>query len=605
MRKALLSKIIGIAAVVIMTVVLPVIGAESPKSRIDYWQKTYGELKPENDPRVARAQEIFSRVLNAAGKGKVKPRLLIIKDDALRAEAIRDGSIIISKGALDVCYRDSKWGDDRLAFILGHEIAHQLNGDFGDVRFFEALKLSKKSDFENKERLEEIRNLKGFTDKGKEKPDQRKKKELDADDEGIIYASMAGFNTNAIVNEDDKVNFFEYWLESAGNPKDEEHPSPEIRLVELKTRLSEVLNEVKLFDLGVLFYQTGEYQKAALAFEEFLQFFPSREVYHNLASSHHQLALTHYQAWKGEKDAMLFKLSMAIDPSTLAMSITLKGGTGTGPEELFKANIEKAIEFYGKAISQDPSYYLSYNNLGCALILKDEPHKAVGTFKDALKIKPDFAEALNNIGVAFYYAENPAKAKENLTKARETDPSYDAPLFNLARIAQKEKNAADAKKYGEAYLRLDPDSPWADSVRTALSMERPKVTSPASAHKEKENILGLETGAENKEIPASWGKSTATSTISIEEEPFKTALYPNGIMIVSQKDEIIMIVNPERFQGKSGRGISIGSPAKDVLSSYGTPSKMLNITQGVTWAYQADKIAFRMRDNKVVSWVLF
>jgi tetratricopeptide (TPR) repeat protein len=534
----------------------------------------------------------------------VVPRLLVVNNNSLIASAIPDGGIIISKKVLDICYMNPERGDDRLAFVLAHEIAHQLKDDFWHMKFFQAIELSKEKSPEQKKALEEVKSIAGSTE-------NVLAKELQADEYGIVYASMAGYNTSAVVTEDDKVNFFEDWLTALdparipGIHKDPSHPNPKQRAETIKARLRQVLENVQVFNLGVLFYQTGEYQKAILAFQEFLKFFPSREVYHNLASSHHQLALIHYQAWKGEENAMPFKLSMAIDPSTLATKITLKGSPGTGPEEFFRENIEKAVEFYGKAISQDPSYYLSYNNLGCALILKEEPHKAVGTFKDALKIKPDLAEALNNIGVAFYYAENPAKARENLTKAHESDPSYDAPLFNLARIAQEEKNAADAKKYGEAYLRLDPDSPWADSVRTALSMERPKVTSPASAHKENENILGLETGAEIKEIPASWSKPTASSTISLEEEPFKTALYPNGIMIVSQKDEIIMIVNPERFQGKSGRGISIGSSAKEVLSSYGTPSKMLNMTQGATWVYAADRIAFRMRDRKVVSWVLF
>ena len=33
-------------------------------------------------------------------------------------------------------------------------------------------------------------------------------KEIEADEHGIIYAAMAGFNTSAIITEDQKVNFF-------------------------------------------------------------------------------------------------------------------------------------------------------------------------------------------------------------------------------------------------------------------------------------------------------------------------------------------------------------------------------------------------------------
>jgi uncharacterized protein HemY len=100
---------------------------------------------------------------------------------------------------------------------------------------------------------------------------------------------------------------------------------------------------VELYHLGVLFYQAGEYPKAILAFQAFLKYFPSREVYHNLASSYHQLAWKHYQAWKGG-EGLPFKLSMTIDPSTRASRVSLRGGTGNQPADLFNENIEKAVE---------------------------------------------------------------------------------------------------------------------------------------------------------------------------------------------------------------------------------------------------------------------
>ncbi len=594
-----------LAAALVVSCVLPSVAAESPKDHIDFWLKNYGELKPESDPRAEKAYDIFSRVLNAAGKRSgVVPRLLIINHNSLIANAIPDGGIIISKKVLDICYQNQKAGDDRLAFVLGHEIAHQLKDDFWHMKFFQAIELSKEKTPEQKQALEEVEAIAGSTEK-------IQAKELQADESGIVYASMAGYNTASVVTEDDKINFFEDWLTALdparvpGIYKDSSHPSPKQRAEIVKARLRQVLENVETFNLGVIFYQAGEYEKATLAFNEFLKFFPSREVYHNLASSYHQLALKYYQEWKGDKNAQPFKLSMAIDPSTRASGIKLRGGKGSGPADLFKENIEKAVDLYQKAIALDPSYYLSYNDLGCALILKEEAYKAIGIFKDALKIKPDFTEALNNIGVAFFYAENAIKAKENLAKAHELDPAYDSPLFNLAKIAQEEKNSGDAKKYGEAYLKLDSNSPWADAVHLALSLERPAGASTDPAQKKNETILGLEAGVSNKKVPATWGKSTTTSMIPIQDEPFNTVLYPNGIMTVSQDDEILMIITPERFQGKTSRGCIIGSSEKDILSSYGPPSTILNMTQGMSWVYQNEKIAFRIRDGKVVSWMLF
>ena len=55
-----------------------------PKERVEYWQSNYTELSAADDKRVAQAQRIFERILNAAGsRHGVHPRLLILKEDPL------------------------------------------------------------------------------------------------------------------------------------------------------------------------------------------------------------------------------------------------------------------------------------------------------------------------------------------------------------------------------------------------------------------------------------------------------------------------------------------------------------------------------------------
>ncbi|MBN1254745.1 MAG: tetratricopeptide repeat protein [Deltaproteobacteria bacterium] len=602
MKRQVRYGIMGLVAAIALLAAFPAGALDNPKERIDYWLKTYTELK--DDPRVKQANEVFDRVLKAAGsRPGVIPRLLIVDYDKWVACAIRDGGIVISKKVLDICYQNPQRGDDRLAFLLGHEIAHQLKDDFWHLRFFEAIDASQDKSGAGNKVLEEVRNIAGSTDKVLAK-------ELEADEHGIIFASMAGFNINAVITEDDKVNFFEEVLtildpaRIPGVHKDPSHPSPKERAVAVKARLRQVLDNVELFHLGVLFYQAGMYEQAILAFKKFLTFFPSREVYHNIASCYHQLALRYYQTWKGEEKAVPFKLSMAIDPSTRASMITLRGGTGTESADLFKKNIEKAIECYEMAISLDPSYYLAYNNLGCALIVQDRAFKAVSMFQDALEIKPDCAEALNNLGVAFYYTKNSGDAKESLAKARELNPTYSAPLFNLTKIAQEEKNSAEAKKYGEAYLELDSASPWAHMVRETLSLEEGKQMTLATAEKGAEKVLGLETAVYDDDVPQEWGKPD-TKEQALEQEPFRINTYANRVMTLSQDDEIKLIVTLDGFKGKTARGIALGSPEKNVIAAYGSPAQVLDMTQGATWVYGEHGIAFQFRNGKVVSWLLF
>ena len=287
-------------------------------------------------------------------------------------------------------------------------------------------------------------------------------KELQADEHGIVYAAMAGFDTSAIVNENGQVNFFEDWVRAldpkrvSGVHSDPSHPSPRQRAAAVRTRLKQVLKKIDLFQWGVRFHQAGLYKNAVLAFEEFLRYFPSREVYHNLASSHHRLALKHYRLWKRNETDIPFQLSLAIDPVTRA-GPRRRGGSperlfSGSPKKLFKNHLAKAIQFYQRAISLDSAYYLSYNNLGCALLLKGDAYRAIATLQDALKISPTSSQALNNLGVAFIHAENLKKGRVNLVKAKEMDSTDKAPLFNLGLLAHKKQNSADRKKYwGEVF----------------------------------------------------------------------------------------------------------------------------------------------------------
>lgn len=340
-----LRTICSLTTILFMLALLATTAVASPKERIDYWRNTYEELKPADDPRVPQAHMIFKRVRQAAGtKPGVVPRLFITKNepgDMALPIALPDGWIILSKSILDICYRQPTWGDNRLAFVLAHEIAHQLKDDFWHMQFFQAIEASRTRDPQRTKYLEEVRRIAGTTD-------HIRAKELQADERGIVYASMAGFQTQAIVTEDDQVNFFREWIQArdpqrlegispdrvrpapqqrrqedidlselpAFGSSERSHPTPQQRAEALRARLRQILDKVVVFDVGLAFYQAGEYSRAILAFEHFLRLFPSREVYHNLAASHHQLALQFHRQWKGEEQALPFQLSLGVEPGT-------------------------------------------------------------------------------------------------------------------------------------------------------------------------------------------------------------------------------------------------------------------------------------------------
>jgi hypothetical protein len=80
-------------------------------------------------------------------------------------------------------------------------------------------------------------------------------------------------------------------------------------------------------------------------------------------------------------------------------------------------------------------------------------------------------------------------------------------------------------------------------------------------------------------------------------------VYPNGVITLSQEQEILMIVVPEEYAGASAGGVAVGHSSQDVLSRYGQPARILHMTQGESWVYKG--ITFQLRDGKVTSWLLF
>jgi hypothetical protein len=317
------------------------VAAASPRERLAYWKENYGELSPTEHPQAQRAHEIFRRVMHAAGtRPGVQPRLLITRHAPVGVAlpiALPDGSIILSKRALELCYRHPTQGDDRLAFLLGHELAHQLKDDFWHLQFFQAVEAAH-TDPPDHAVMARFRQL-WQQIIGRHRPPAvdygivYAAQELQADEYGIVYAAIAGFNTHGIVTEDDTSNFFADWIRALDPAGRLALPassllSPEQRAQAVKRRLRMILDKVEVFQWGVRFYQVGDYAKAILAFQDFQQSFPSPEVYHNLAVSHHQLALKYACLRRDRRQEVPFALTLALDPVTRASMIAHMEGLG-------------------------------------------------------------------------------------------------------------------------------------------------------------------------------------------------------------------------------------------------------------------------------------
>jgi tetratricopeptide (TPR) repeat protein len=426
-----------------------------------------------------------------------------------------------------------------------------------------------------------------------------------------MYATMAGFNPRAIVTEDHGVNFFADWIRALdprrleGPSVDRLRPTPQERAETLRVHLRRVADSTAVFQVGLWFYYAGDYPRALQAFADFRTLFPSREVSHNLATSHHQLALQAYQAWQGTPP-LPFHLSLTIDPLTRASRIYLEGPTRGGaakpsaPAEHFRQHLDEAITLYREALAHDEAYTPAALNLGDALIvrglqtgtdgLNDDLYDAVTTLTRALKrapTTPDTPAMHNSLGVALFYLKQWDNATEHLGRARTLAPTYAAPAFNLAHLARLTHRDADAQKYESDYQHIAPPPPG-----------------PPAPSQPPESVMGLTIGHLDTHVPPQWG-APVKSTVRVGKEAFTLATYPTGVLLLVQEGEIRMILVREGYHGTNTQGLTIGSAAHEVRARYGAPTRQVELTQGQSWGYEAQRIAFQVRDGKVVSWLLF
>ena len=577
------------------------------KNRIEYWRANYQELKPADDPRVARARTIFQRLTQVSGRRPgVKPKLFMIKNDPEYLTlpiALPQGWIVLSQRVLEMCYQEPTRGDDRLAFILAHELSHHLSGDLWHLRFFQAVEAA--SDQQIVEPALLIQLQRGAT-----MTEHVLARELQADERGIIYAAMAGFDPHAIVTADNSVNFFADWVRALdpdrikGSSLDQLRPTPQERAAALKTHLRQVVNQTAAFEAGLWWYYAGDYPQAIEAFDHFRGLFPGREVLHNLAASHHRLALQLHQAWKPDKPAVPFRMSMTIDPETRASEMYLDNRSQASRGEvasadaarLFREHLDDAIRLYREVLQLDESYVSSARNPGSALIVRAvhstganrqaDLAETVMTLSRALRYQPSDVAILTNLGVAFFYEGQRDRAKMSLNQARTLAPAYAAPVYNLGHIARIEQREAEVQRYRRQYQRLSNSHSQLQSA-------------PHNAFTE--HVEELVIGAI---IPSHWpGRQLRTFRLS--GTTYTLATYALGIMTLTQDGEVLMAMAHQGYHRSSARGIRLGSQARDVIASYGAPSRRLSTVYGQSWSYDSPAIAFQLKDDRVVSWLIY
>ncbi|NVN99079.1 MAG: tetratricopeptide repeat protein [Geobacteraceae bacterium] len=440
--------------------------ASSPKESAQWWVSRYGVISSKEDSYVLRADAVFKRVSAAADKAAGRlPRLLVIRaDNDPWAVAIPDGTIILSKGGLDACYRGTtpEGGDDRLAFIVGHELAHLAKDDFWHSRVAKAVREFSGSG-KNVERLATL--IRNTSDRGasKQANDEARVKELQADGYGIVYMAMAGYNPQSIAGKESNSFIHDFSSQATGQIAydDPKHPAPSQRVEFLRVTLAEVAQEVELFRIGSLYFQLGRYEEAIPFFERFRERFPSRETFNNLGLSYYQLALDHL----AQCDSVLpyrYKLPVLFDNNTLA--IVPRGSSDLGQasacyrDDTYQKYLDGAILNLEQSKARDPEYLPSRLNLASAYVMKGNYTLAMATADEALRLRTGDADAASIKAVALYLfgrssaLDSTDAALEILRPFASSNVQHPSALYNMAAIEHDRGRHVEMKTHLESFI---------------------------------------------------------------------------------------------------------------------------------------------------------
>ena len=354
----------------------PACAFTQPQNQVGFYIENFGgRVDPVTLPQVYK---VFAKIRAVAELDNHDlPQLVIIKDlPGPPAIVLPDGNLVIAEKALDVIYNGVPlWeGNTRLAFVLGHELAHLASDDSWSTEVKYLLQSKALSGDIDDALLEQM----------EQNPKDLMEKELKADDKGFLYAAMAGFPVEALlVSEND---FLNYWVTETRTESSKVHPDATQRTELLRIRLQQKKDALEFFYTGVRLIHFGRYKDATYFFQKFQEVFPGREVFNNLGVCYLLMALKKMPPELAHK----YWLPCVLDSDTIinrsGVSPIFRSQNQT---KIIQDFLQQAVRYFTVATEKDSAYAAGYTNLAVAYFYLNEFYKARAAVEEARKLEPN------------------------------------------------------------------------------------------------------------------------------------------------------------------------------------------------------------------------
>lgn len=442
---------------------------------VGYYLERYGKLEPDDDATVGMAHRIFARLIRVADLNRKKmPRLAVVNSDSAPwAIALPDGYIVLSARALLTCRSPMIHTEACVAFVIGHELAHLAHDDFLHRDYHALMRREKPA---------------------KHMPTLDAAREYAADDKGFIYAAMAGFPVEKLLNTSERVSpFFVEWMRQTRNQSRPARESAETRTSLLHNRLTSVRDKLSLFRAAVRLAHFDYCDDAIVLLRQFQRVYAGREVLSNLGFCYLQRAR---QRIKPE-NASFYWYPLLLDNESRSLGGTqrtdsrqLTLAAAMASETDARDDIREAIRYLEIAHKADPDYLPAIKNLASAYMYDSRPHRARELLKAALTRWPNDPDAAMLEAIAIHEQSvdhrNSDLSTEAISRLRVlTEREYTAPAvyFNLARIAGLIGNRSMASAHWQKlapYIDQIPQPLVDVACSNAVLRDHPACQQPAN-----------------------------------------------------------------------------------------------------------------------------
>ena len=204
-------------------------------------------------------------------------------------------------------------------------------------------------------------------------------------------------------------------------------------------------NSAAYNNLGNTLKELGEYQKAISSYEKAIQ------INTNYVDAYYNLGIILSELGEYQKAMSSYEKVIQINPNYANAYYNL----GNTLKEL--GEYQKAMSSYEKVIQINPNHIDAHNNLGIIFNELGENQKAMSCYEKAIQINHNYIDAHNNLGIIFKELGEYQKAMSSYEKVIQINPNYANAYYNLGNTLKELGEYQKAMSSYEKVIQINPN----------------------------------------------------------------------------------------------------------------------------------------------------